>query len=67
MTVNACCGVVPSECKTKHNVFNQVMKVTNISLNADVSPVVKERQVRWTTHANLFCMVCEFPEIFDRV
>jgi hypothetical protein len=52
MTVNVCCGVAPSECKTKHSVFDRVMKATNVSLNADVSPTVKERQVRWTTHAN---------------
>ncbi len=40
MTVNACCGVAPSECKTKHSVFDRVMKATNVSLNADVSPAV---------------------------
>ena len=29
------------------------MKSTIVSLNADVSPVVKKRRVRWTTYANL--------------
>jgi hypothetical protein len=29
------------------------MKLTNVSLNADVSPVVEERRVRWTPYANL--------------
>jgi hypothetical protein len=44
---------VPSECKTKHSVFDRVMKAPNVLLNADLSPAVKERRVRWTTHANL--------------
>jgi hypothetical protein len=29
------------------------MKSTNVLLNADVSPAVEERRVRWTTYANL--------------
>ena len=31
----------------------RVCKSTNVSLNADVSLAVQERQVRWTTYANL--------------
>ena len=53
MAVNTCCGVAPAECMVKHSLYNQVMKSTNVSLNADVSPVVKERRIRWTTYANL--------------
>ena len=53
MAVNTCCGVAPAECRTMHSVYERVMKSTNISLNADVLPVVKERCVRWTTYANL--------------
>ena len=40
MAVNTCCGVAPAECRKMHSVFNRVMKSTNISLNADVSPAV---------------------------
>jgi hypothetical protein len=29
------------------------MRVTNVSLNANILPAVKERQVQWTTYANL--------------
>ena len=36
-----------------HSVYGQVMKSTNVSLNADVPPVVEERRVQWTTYANL--------------
>ena len=53
MAVNTCCGVAPAECRTTHSVYDRVMKSTNISLNANVSPAVKERRTRWTTYANL--------------
>ncbi len=53
MAVNTCCGVAPAECRAKHSLYDQVMKSTNVSLNAYVSPVVEERRVRWTTYANL--------------
>ena len=53
MIVNMCCGVPPAECSTKHSVFNGVMRSTNVSLNADVSPPVEERRLRWTTWPNL--------------
>ena len=53
MAVNTCCGVVPAECRAKHILYDRVMKSTIVSLNADVSPTVAERRVRWTTYANL--------------
>jgi hypothetical protein len=49
MLVNMCCGVPPAECGMKHSVFDRVMRSTNVSLNADVSPPVEERRLRWTT------------------
>ena len=54
MSVNTCCGVPPAKCGTKHSVFDRVMRSTNVSLNADVSPPVKERHLRWTMWPNLF-------------
>jgi hypothetical protein len=36
------------------------MKPTNVLLNVDVSPVVEERWVRWTTHANLLAWFVNF-------
>ena len=45
MAVNTCCGVPPSECSTKHSVYDRVMRSTNVSLNADVSPPVEERHL----------------------
>ena len=53
MAFNRCCGVAPAECRTMHSVYDRVMKTTNVSLNADVSPTVEERHVRGTTYANL--------------
>jgi hypothetical protein len=53
MIVNMCCGVPPAECSTKHSVYDRVMRSTNVSLNAHVSPPVKERRLRWTTWPNL--------------
>jgi len=53
MAVNTCCGVAPAECRAKHNLYDRVMKSTNVSLNADASLTVEERHVRWTTYANL--------------
>ena len=52
MAVNTCCGVPPLECMTRHSVYDQVMRLTNVSLNADVSPGVEER-LRWKTYPNL--------------
>ena len=60
MAVNTCCGVAPAECRTTHSVYDRVMKSTNVSLNADVSPAVKERRVRWMTYANLDALFDNF-------
>ena len=68
MAVNTCCGVAPAECRAKHSLYDRVMKSTNVSLNADVSPAVKERRVRWTTYAILdawFVNFCAFLIKFD--
>jgi hypothetical protein len=54
MLVNMCCGVPPAECSSKHSVYDRVMRSTNVLLNADVSPPVEERCLRWTTWPNLF-------------
>jgi hypothetical protein len=53
MAINMCCGVAPSECRTKHSIYDRVMRLTNVLLNADVSPAVEERCVRWATCSNL--------------
>ena len=53
MLVNMCCGVPPAECGTKHSVFDRVMRLTNVSLNAGMSTPVEERHLRWTTRSNL--------------
>ena len=52
--INMCCGVPLSECRTKHSVYDRVMRSTNVSLNADMSPPVKERRIRWTTWTKKF-------------
>ena len=54
MAVNTCCGVLPLECSTKHSVYDRGMRLTNVSLNADVSPPVEERRLRWATWPSLF-------------
>ncbi len=54
MDVNMCCGVPPAECSTKHSVYDRVMRSTNVLLNEDVSPPVKERRLLWTTWPYLF-------------
>jgi len=53
MAVNTCCGVASAECRTKHSVYDRVMRSRSISFNADASPPVKERRVRWMTYSNL--------------
>jgi hypothetical protein len=45
MAVNTCYGVAPSECRTKHSIYDRVMSSTNLSLNVDMSPAVEERCV----------------------
>jgi hypothetical protein len=44
MAGNMCCGVAPAECRAKHSLYDQVIKSTIVSLNADVSPAVEERR-----------------------
>jgi hypothetical protein len=43
--INKCCSVLLQECKTKRSLYNRVMRVMNLSLNADISPAVEERPV----------------------
>ncbi len=50
---NELCGVTSSKGRVKDNMFERVMRATNVSLNASVSPEVKDRRVRWTTYSNL--------------
>jgi hypothetical protein len=64
MAVNMCCGVPPSECSTKHSVFDRVMRSTNVSLNADVSPPIEERHLQWRTWPNLFQLLRNFQGLF---
>jgi hypothetical protein len=63
MKVNECRSVLPPECTTKRSLYDQVMRATNISLNTDVSPAVKERWARWTTYANLLAWFKNFRKI----
>ena len=51
--INECCGVPLQECQKKRSLYDRVLRATTVSLNANVSPAVKERRVRWTTYANL--------------
>jgi hypothetical protein len=44
--VKECCGVLPLEYTMRRSLYDQVMRAPNISLNADVSPAVKERRVQ---------------------
>ena len=53
MSVNTCGSVPPAECSKKHSMYARVMRSTNMLLNADVSPPVKERRLRWRTWPNL--------------
>ena len=59
---NELCGVTSSKGRVKENMFERVMRTTNVSLNASVSPAVEDRRVRWTTHSNLEFthLVCQF-------
>jgi hypothetical protein len=74
MAVNTCCGAASAECRAKHSLYDRVMKSTIVLLNADVSPAVEERHVRWTTYANLnawfdnfraFLIKFDFPGVGD--
>ena len=57
---NKLCGVTSSKGGVKENMFERVMRATNVSLNASVSPEVKDRRVRWTTHSNLHAWFVSF-------
>ena len=50
---NELCGVMSSKGRVKDNMFERVIRATNVSLNASVSPAVKDRRVRWTTYSDL--------------
>jgi hypothetical protein len=52
--------VTSSKGRVKENMFERVMRATNVSLNASVSPEVKDRRVRWTTHSNLHAWFVSF-------
>ena len=53
MAVKRCCSVVMVECRTNHSVYYRVMRLTTVSLNADVSPAVEDRRVQWLSYPNL--------------
>jgi hypothetical protein len=57
---NKLCGVTSSMGRVKENMFERVMRATNVSLNASVSPVVEDRRVRWTTYSNLHAWFVSF-------
>jgi hypothetical protein len=43
---NELCGVTSSKGRVKENMFERVMRTTNVLLNASVSPAVEDRRVR---------------------
>jgi hypothetical protein len=53
-------GVKSSKGRVKENMFERVMRATNVSLNASVSPTVEDRRVRWTTYSNLHAWFVSF-------
>jgi hypothetical protein len=57
---NELCGVKSSIGRVKENMFERVMRATNDSLNASVSPAVEDRRVRWTTYSNLHAWFVSF-------
>jgi hypothetical protein len=57
---NELCGVMSSKGRVKENMFERVIRATNVSLNASVSPAVKDRRVRWTTYLNLHAWFVSF-------
>ena len=59
--LNELCGVMSSKgSRVKENMFERVMRATNVSLNASVSPAVEDRRVRWTTYSNLHAWFVNF-------
>jgi hypothetical protein len=57
---NEMCGVTYSKGRVKENMFERVIRATNVSLNASVSPVVEDRRVRWTAYSNLHAWFVSF-------
>jgi hypothetical protein len=57
---NELCRVTSSKGRVKENMFERVMRATNVSLNASVSPAVEDRRVRWTTYSNLYAWFVSF-------
>jgi hypothetical protein len=53
MKINECCSILPQECQNKRSLYERVMRAITVSLNANVSPAVKEQRVQWTTYSNL--------------
>jgi hypothetical protein len=51
--INECCSVPLQECQKKRSLYDRVLRAMTVSLNANVSPAVKEQRVWWTTYANL--------------
>ena len=45
---NELCGVTSSKGRVKENMFERVIRSTNVSLNASVSPVAEDRRVRYS-------------------
>jgi hypothetical protein len=57
---NELCGVTSSMGRVKENMFERVMRATNVSLNASISHVVEDRRVRWTMYSNLHAWFVSF-------
>jgi hypothetical protein len=59
---NELCGVTSSKGRVKENMFERVMRTSNVSLNASVAPAVKDRRVRWRTYSNseFTRLACQF-------
>ncbi len=45
MKINKCCGVLSQECQDKSSLYDRVMSLTTVLLNANASPAVEERRV----------------------
>ncbi len=57
---NELCGVTSSKGRVKENMFERVMRATNVLLNASVSPAVEDRCIRWTVYSNLLAWFVSF-------
>ncbi len=49
--VNVLCGIISGNCLTE-NIFERVMRLTEVSLDVTITPAIKERRVIWTTYDN---------------